>query len=116
MTAAEVIRQADAAQAHGKLLKATGLPVYYTPEEVREAVELGCQWSLALPLEIADRPSIEARAALPPENVPCEDTFDALMYDLIPTFGLLFLLGGIAAAFGFDTGDCLDRIMQAVSR
>lgn len=115
MTAHEIVAQANEAKAQGKLLKAKGLPVYYTPDEVLEAVELGCQWSLAMPLEIADAPTLEARKALPPEAVPC-DTFDAVMLDLIPTFLLLLMLGGIAAAFGFDTGDCFDRIMQAVAR
>lgn len=116
MTATEVIRQAEEAKAQGKWLVFRGpKDTWYTPDEVREAVDLGCQWSLAMPLEIADAPTLEARKAMPPESVPC-DTFDALMFDLIPTFWLLLLLGGIAAAFGVDTGDFFDRIMQAVAR
>lgn len=115
MTASEIITQAQAAADKGQWLRLGASEAYFTPEEIIEAIEVGGNWGFLQNLVACDPPAPAAIRALPPESLPC-DAFDAVMLDMIPTALLMLLLGGIAAAFGFDAGDCFDRIFAAVTR
>lgn len=116
MTAAEVITQAEAAKSQGKMLKLAGGDIYWTPDEVVHEIEAGFVWPVLNPLEIAPKPSAEARSMLPPEFYPADDAFDYMARDLIVYGALMLLLGGVALAFGVDTADCFDRLVAGVWR